>query len=46
MAPPARGAVVEPRLHRLVRQRDPVTVRTFEIVFADPGVRACVFIFG
>jgi hypothetical protein len=30
----------------LIRQRGPVTDRTFEIAFADPGVQAFVFTFG
>jgi thiol-disulfide isomerase/thioredoxin len=40
------GTVTEPRLHQLVRQRGPVTDRTFEITFHDPGVRAFAFTFG
>jgi hypothetical protein len=40
------GEVVQQRLYQLVRQRGPITDRTFEIVFADPGVQAYVFTFG
>ena len=40
------GAVTEPRLYQLVRQRDPVTDRTVEITFHDPSVRAFAFTFG
>jgi hypothetical protein len=40
------GAVIEPRLHQLIREKGTVTERTFEIEFLDPGVRACVFTFG
>jgi hypothetical protein len=38
--------VTEPRLYQLVRQPGPVTDRTFEITFLDPGVHAYAFIFG
>jgi hypothetical protein len=40
------GTLTEPRLHQLVRQRGPVSTRTFEITFHDPGVRAYAFTFG
>ena len=40
------GTVTEPRLYQLLRQRGPVTDRTFEITFHDPGVRAFAFTFG
>jgi thiol-disulfide isomerase/thioredoxin len=40
------GTVTEPRLYQLVRQRGPVTDRTFEISFSDPGVQAFAFTFG
>jgi thiol-disulfide isomerase/thioredoxin len=40
------GTVTEPRLYQLVRQRQPVTDRTFEITFLDPGVRAYAVTFG
>jgi thiol-disulfide isomerase/thioredoxin len=40
------GSVTEPRLYQLVRQPGPVTERTFEITFLDPGVQAYAFTFG
>jgi thiol-disulfide isomerase/thioredoxin len=40
------GTVTEPRLHQLVRQPGPVSERTFEITFLDPGVQAYAFNFG
>jgi len=40
------GTVTEPRLHQLVRQRGPVTERTFEITFQDAGAQAYAFTFG
>jgi thiol-disulfide isomerase/thioredoxin len=40
------GAVSEPRMYQLVRQRGGVDQRAFEITFLDPGVRAYVFTFG
>jgi thiol-disulfide isomerase/thioredoxin len=40
------GTVTEPRLYQLVRRRGPVTERTFEITFPDPGVHAYAFTFG
>jgi thiol-disulfide isomerase/thioredoxin len=40
------GAVDEPRMYQLVRQRGGAAERTFEITFLDPGVRAYVFTFG
>jgi thiol-disulfide isomerase/thioredoxin len=40
------GSVTEPRLYQLIRQPGPVTERTFEITFLDPGVHAYVFTFG
>jgi thiol-disulfide isomerase/thioredoxin len=41
-----RGTATEPRLYQLVRQRGPVTERTLEITFLDPGVRAYAVTFG
>jgi thiol-disulfide isomerase/thioredoxin len=38
--------VTEPRLYQLVRQPGPVTERTFQIAFLDPGVHAYAFTFG
>jgi len=40
------GTVAEPRMHQLVRQRETVAPRTFEMTFQDPGVHAYVFTFG
>ncbi len=40
------GTVTEPRLYQLVRQPGPITDRTFEITFLDPGVQAYAFTFG
>jgi thiol-disulfide isomerase/thioredoxin len=40
------GTVGYPRLYQLIRQPGPVTDRTFEITFLDPGARAYVFTFG
>jgi thiol-disulfide isomerase/thioredoxin len=40
------GTVTDPRLYQLVRQPGPVTDRTLEITFLDPGVQAYAFTFG
>jgi thiol-disulfide isomerase/thioredoxin len=40
------GQVTEPRLYQLIRQRQPIVDRQFEIEFLDPGVEAFVFTFG
>jgi len=40
------GTLTEPRLYQLVRQPGPVSERTFDITFLDPGVRAYAFTFG
>jgi thiol-disulfide isomerase/thioredoxin len=40
------GTVVRPRLYQLIRERGPITDRTFEIEFTAPGVEAYVFTFG
>jgi thiol-disulfide isomerase/thioredoxin len=40
------GTVTQPRLYQLVRQPGPVTERTFEVIFLDPGVQAYAFTFG
>jgi thiol-disulfide isomerase/thioredoxin len=40
------GTLTEPRLYQLVRQPGPVTERTFEVTFLDPGVQAYAFTFG
>jgi thiol-disulfide isomerase/thioredoxin len=40
------GAVAEPRMYQLVRQRGSAAERAFEVTFLDAGVRAYVFTFG
>jgi len=40
------GTVTQPRLHQLIRQPGPVSDRTFEVTFLDPGVQAYAFTFG
>jgi thiol-disulfide isomerase/thioredoxin len=45
-SPDGAGAVSEPRLYQLIRQKGPVDDRTFEIEFLDPGVMVVVFTFG
>jgi len=40
------GTLTHPRLYQLVRQPGPITERTFEITFLDPGVQAYAFTFG
>jgi thiol-disulfide isomerase/thioredoxin len=40
------GTLIQPRLYQLIRQPGPVSDRTFEIAFLDPGVRAYAFTFG
>jgi thiol-disulfide isomerase/thioredoxin len=40
------GSVTEQRLYQLVRQPGPVSDRTFEITFLDPGAQAYAFTFG
>ena len=40
------GQVTDQRLYQLVRQPGPVTDRTFEATFLDPGVQAYAFTFG
>ncbi len=40
------GTVTEQRMHQLIRQPGPVTERTFEITFLDPGLEAYSFTFG
>ena len=41
-----QGVVVDQRLHQLIRQPGPVTERTFEIIFLDPGAQVYAFTFG
>jgi thiol-disulfide isomerase/thioredoxin len=40
------GTLTDPRLYQLIRQPGPITERTFEITFLDPGVQAYAFTFG
>jgi hypothetical protein len=40
------GTLTQPRLYQLIRQPGPVTERTFEVTFLDPGVQAYAFTFG
>jgi thiol-disulfide isomerase/thioredoxin len=40
------GTVTDPRLYQLIRQPGPISERTFEITFLDPGVQAYAFTFG
>jgi cytochrome c biogenesis protein CcdA/thiol-disulfide isomerase/thioredoxin len=40
------GTVTEHRLYQLIRQKDTIDDRTFEIEFLDPGVQAFSFTFG
>jgi thiol-disulfide isomerase/thioredoxin len=41
-----KGTLSEQRLHQLIRQRGPITGRTFEITFLAPGAEAYCFTFG
>jgi thiol-disulfide isomerase/thioredoxin len=40
------GTVTQPRLHQLLRQPGPISDRTLEATFLDPGVQAYAFTFG
>jgi thiol-disulfide isomerase/thioredoxin len=40
------GTVTEPRLYQLIRQPGPISARTFEITYLNPGLQAYVFTFG
>jgi cytochrome c biogenesis protein CcdA/thiol-disulfide isomerase/thioredoxin len=40
------GNITDQRLYQLIRQPDPVTDRTFQIEFLDPGAQAFAFTFG
>ena len=40
------GTATQQRLYQLIRQPGPITDRTFEITFPDPGVQAYAFTFG
>lgn len=44
--PDGTGAVRQPRLYQLIRQKGRIADRAFEIEFLDPGVQAYVFTFG
>jgi hypothetical protein len=45
-APDGSGEIQEPRLYQLIRQKDKILDRTFEIEFLDPGAHAVDFTFG
>lgn len=45
-APDGSGEVREPRLYQLIRQKNQIEDRTFEIEFLDPGVEVYDFTFG
>jgi len=40
------GTVVQQRLYQLIREPGPITDRTFEITFLEPGAEAYAFTFG
>jgi thiol-disulfide isomerase/thioredoxin len=40
------GTVTQQRVYQLIRQPGPITDRTFEIAFLDPGAQAYCFTFG
>jgi thiol-disulfide isomerase/thioredoxin len=40
------GTLTQPRLYQLIRQPGPISDRTFEATFLDPGVQAYAFTFG
>jgi hypothetical protein len=40
------GTVTQQRVYQLIRQPGPITDRTFEIAFLDPGAHAYCFTFG
>ena len=40
------GTVVQQRLYQLIRESGPITDRTFEITFLEPGAEAYAFTFG
>jgi len=40
------GTLTDPRLYQLIRQPGPVSERTFEITFLEPGLQAYAFTFG
>jgi hypothetical protein len=40
------GTLTDPRLYQLIRQPGPISDRSFEITFLDPGVHTYSFTFG
>ncbi len=40
------GRITDHRLYQLIRQKDPIEDRTFEIEFLDPGAQVFAFTFG
>jgi hypothetical protein len=40
------GTLTRPRLYQLIRQPGPITDRTCEVTFLDPGAQAYAFTFG
>jgi hypothetical protein len=40
------GTLAQQRVYQLIRQPGPITGRTFEIAFLDPGAQAYCFTFG
>jgi thiol-disulfide isomerase/thioredoxin len=46
VAADGNGSVTEQRLYQLIRQPDPISERTFEIEFLEPGVELFCFTFG
>jgi thiol-disulfide isomerase/thioredoxin len=40
------GTLTDPRLYQLIRQPGPISDRTCEVTFLDPGVQAYAFTFG
>jgi cytochrome c biogenesis protein CcdA/thiol-disulfide isomerase/thioredoxin len=40
------GKITDHRLYQLIRQKDPIDDRTFEIEFLDPGAQVFAFTFG
>ena len=40
------GTLAQQRVYQLIRQPGPITDRTFEITFLDPGAQAYCFTFG
>ena len=40
------GKITDHRLYQLIRQKDAIEDRTFEIEFLDPGAQAYAFTFG